>query len=123
MYGGKYNDDNVIPSDIADPIDNTLVLPPADIDPIHGGQLNNTITQSQSQSQLETITYLVQETFPDVASILDHWDIYISENERTYGRRRRKGWSRRQRKRFLLVNIIVRLLQNRIIELEHDNVL
>ena len=59
LHVDKYNNDNEAPSNNAGPADNTLVLPPTDIDHIHGEQLNNTIIQSQ----LETTTYVLPETF------------------------------------------------------------
>ena len=96
-YVGNYNDDNAATSDNSGPTDSTLLLPSVDIDPIHGEQLNNAIIQSQTQFQLETTTYIIPETFPDVASALDHWDTHISENKIIYGIGWRKGWSGKQK--------------------------
>ena len=67
--------------------------------------------------------YVSPETFPNIASILDYWDTYISENERMCGSRWGKGWQGNQRKRFSWVKNIAILFKSRGIELEHDNLL
>ena len=92
-YVGRYTDDNGGTSENTGHSNGISAVRTTDDHELHHEEESNLIIHSQTQSQVETITYVLPETFPNVASILDHWGTYISENESRYGFRWRKGWN------------------------------
>ena len=74
-------------------------------------------------SQPENPTYVLPESFPSVEAILEHWEVYIEEDEKKYGFWWRKHWSNSEKKRFNRIKGIVHAVKKYIIDSGNHNVL
>ena len=122
-YVGRYTEDNVVMGENTVMTEDTNGICPIGESDIQTEEQSNTITQSQSETQSNIIPYKLPESFPDVASILEHWDTYLDENERKYEFRWRKSFTRTENRRFSRIKKIVEAVKSNILEQGHEAVL
>ena len=84
-YVGRYTEDNGITNQNTVDANDTSVVCATGDEEIFNEETNNTVAQSQQKSSSEFPNYVLPEIFPNVASILEHWDAHIEENKRRFG--------------------------------------
>ena len=124
-YVGRYSEDDVVIGETRVQAEDSNVICPTGESETQIVEQNNTIIQSHSQSESESnpLPYKLPESFSDVASILDHWDTYINENELRYDFRWRKSFTRSENRRFSRIKKIVEVVKANILEQGHEAVL